>query len=141
MQSECYSTTMRSTTRKITAMYDAALAPAGITIAQLALLRRLSNQTPISVEGLARSAELERSTVARNIRVLQKQGLVTLAESTTDRRAVAILLTSAGLDARQRCDPLWDEAQDRFETQFGADRAEALRDLCRQFDAVFAAVA
>lgn len=118
-------------------MYDDALAPAGVTIAQLALLRRLSDEVPVSVEGLARSAELERSTVARNIRVLQKQGLVQLGESTTDRRAAAIQLTAEGVETRQRCEPLWDKAQRRFEEQFGFENAAALRDLCRQVDAIY----
>ncbi|WP_309616406.1 MarR family transcriptional regulator, partial [Salinibacterium sp.] len=78
MMTECYSTTIRAATRKITGMYDAALEPAGVTIAQLALLRRLSDEIALSVEDLARTAELERSSAARNVRVLEKQGLVSI---------------------------------------------------------------
>jgi DNA-binding MarR family transcriptional regulator len=141
MRSECYSTTIRSTTRKITAMYDAALAPAGVTIAQLALLRRLSDETPTSVDGIARSAELERSTAARNVRLLEKQGLVTLGVSDTDRRAAAIVLTAHGVAVRAQCEPLWDEAQRTIEDLFGAKRAAALRELCREFDAIHSAAA
>ncbi|WP_394768666.1 MarR family winged helix-turn-helix transcriptional regulator [Lacisediminihabitans sp.] len=136
MITDCYSTTIRATTRKITAMYDDALAPAGITIAQLALLRRLSADSPLSVDALAKSAELERSTVARNIRVLQSLALVEIGQSTTDRRAAAILLTARGVETRLKSEPLWDGAQRRFEERFGRERAEALRDLCRQFELV-----
>jgi DNA-binding MarR family transcriptional regulator len=129
MMSDCYSTTIRAATRKITGMYDAALAPAGVTIAQLALLRRLSDETPLSVEDLARAAELERSTATRNVRVLEKEGLVTIGKSETDRRAVTILLTPHGVDARRQSEPLWDEAQRQFEEKMGLEAANALRSL------------
>lgn len=129
MKSDCYSTSIRSATRKITAMYDAALQPAGVNIAQLALLRRLSDTTALSVEELARAAELERSTVTRNVRVLEKQGLVQIGESEKDRRTVNILLTPRGVDTLRLSGPLWDAAQRRFEEQIGMENAKALRSL------------
>jgi DNA-binding MarR family transcriptional regulator len=129
MMTECYSTTIRAATRKITGLYDAALEPAGITIAQLALLRRLSDETALSVEDLARSAELERSTATRNVRVLEKQGMVTIGKSEMDRRAVSILLTARGVDARRQSEPLWEEAQRQFEKQMGVEAAVTLRSL------------
>lgn len=129
MKSDCYSTSIRSATRKITAMYDEALQPAGVNIAQLALLRRLSDSTALSVEELARAAELERSTVTRNVRVLEKQGLVEIGESEKDRRAATILLTPGGVETLRRSEPLWNEAQRRFEEQIGAENAKALRSL------------
>ncbi|MCB5275403.1 hypothetical protein BJG92_02951 [Arthrobacter sp. SO5] len=129
MKSDCYSTSIRSATRKITAMYDAALQPAGVNIAQLALLRRLSDTTALSVEELARAAELERSTVTRNVRVLEKQGLVQIGESEKDRRTVNILLTPRGVDTLRLSGPLWDAAQRRFEEQIGVENAKALRSL------------
>jgi len=141
MISDCYSTTIRATARKVTAMYDAALSSTGVTIAQLALLRRLDRDVPLSVDELSRSSDLERSTVARNVRVLEKQGLVELGQSTIDRRAAAILLTAEGAETRNACEPLWDAAQLKFEREFGAERAEALRELCRQFEQVYSTAA
>ena len=131
MKTDCYSTTLRTATRKVTGLYDAALKPAGINIAQLALLRRLSDETALSVEDLARSAELERSTATRNVRVLEKQGLVSVGKSDTDRRAVTILLTPHGVDTRHRSEPLWEQAQRQFEANVGVDAARALRSLLR----------
>ena len=129
MKTDCYSTTIRSATRKVTGMYDAALKPAGINIAQLALLRRLSDETALSVEDLAQSAELERSTAARNVRLLEKQGLVSIGKSDSDRRAVTILLTPHGVETRHRSEPLWEQAQRDFEAKVGVDAANALRSL------------
>jgi DNA-binding MarR family transcriptional regulator len=120
---------IRTATRKVTSMYDTALKPAGINIAQLALLRRLSDETALSVEDLARSAELERSTATRNVRVLEKQRLVSVGKSDTDHRAVTILLTPHGVDTRNQSEPLWDEAQRQFEAKVGLDAARALRAL------------
>jgi DNA-binding MarR family transcriptional regulator len=129
MKSDCYCTSVRAASRKMTAIYDEALQPAGINVAQLALLRRLSDATALSIDELARTVELERSTVARNIRVLAKQDLVQIGESEKDRRAATILLTAHGVDTRRRAGIFWDQAQLQFEESIGADNARALRAL------------
>ncbi len=131
METDCYCTTARAATRKMTAMYDAALVPAGVNVAQFGLLRRLSVATALSVAELAQAAELERSTVTRNARVLQRRGLVDIGESETDRRTATIVLTPEGVHTLRRGEPLWEEAQSRFEAQVGAGDAQALRSLLR----------
>jgi DNA-binding MarR family transcriptional regulator len=112
-------------------LYDAALEPVGINVAQLGLLRRLDRSCarPLSIQELAERSELERSTVARNVRVLEKQGLVELGESTEDRRVSTVLLSDKGLDALEQADPLWQSAQHEVERMFGRQSASKLRSL------------
>jgi DNA-binding MarR family transcriptional regulator len=123
---ECYCTTLRAATRRITAVYDAALEPAGVNAAQFGLLRRLSSG-PLSIQQLAVAAELERSTVARNVRVLERSGLITLTAGSEDRRTTVIRLSERGSAALRMAAPLWESAQHRVEERLGAEAAVALR--------------
>jgi DNA-binding MarR family transcriptional regulator len=127
MQTECYCTSMRAATRRITAVYDAALKSAAVNAAQFALLRRLSATGPLSIQQLAVAVELERSTVARNVRVLEKSGLVTLATAAADRRTTMIGLSVGGIEVLEAAAPLWASAQRRIEERLGVDGAAALR--------------
>jgi DNA-binding MarR family transcriptional regulator len=131
METECYCTSIRRATRRLTALYDGALEPVGINVAQFGLLRRLgrSSPSPLSIQELAERSELERSTVARNIRVLEKHGLVELRGSTEDRRASMIFLSDKGLAALEQADPLWRSAQRQVEKMLGRGTASKLRSL------------
>jgi DNA-binding MarR family transcriptional regulator len=112
-------------------LYDAALEPVGINVAQFGLLRRLdrSSASPVSIQELAQRTELERSTVARNVRVLEKHGFVKVGGSIEDRRAATILLSDEGVAALEQGDPLWQNAQRQVEEMLGRQVASKLRSL------------
>ncbi len=130
MGSPCYCFALRLAARKTTALYDATLAPVGVNVAQFGMLRRIERVGPVSLTDLGRLAELDRSTVGRNVKVLARRGLVRLA-SAEDQREAAVTLTSAGVEALRRGAPLWQEAQRRVEVALGADGARALLGLAR----------
>ena len=129
MQTPCYCAALRAATRKTTALYDEALAPAGIGVAQFSLMRRIQGAgTAASLTELARLAELDRSTVGRNVKVLERMGLLAETEA-GDRRETTIMLTEAGREAVRRARPLWEEAQRRVEAALGEAGAASLRAL------------
>ncbi len=128
MTTRCYCTLLRSAARKATAIYDDALAPAGITVAQFRLLRILERQGPVSLTELGRLAELDRSTIGRNARLLERMGLVHLA-SGADQREAVVDLDAGGRRALEAAAPLWDGAQARIEASLGADAEARLRSL------------
>lgn len=128
MQTPCYCAALRAATRKTTALYDEALAPAGIGVAQFSLMRRIQGAGTVSLTELARLAELDRSTVGRNVKVLERMGL--LAETAAgDQRETTIMLTEAGRETVRRGRPLWEEAQRRVEAALGEAGADSLRTL------------
>lgn len=131
METDCYCTSLRVAMRRMTAIYDRALEPAGITVAQWSLIRRIpsSGAEPISIHDLAERAELERSTVARNLRVLVKSGLVEMSTSPADRRASAIVLTDKAVQVAERALPLWQGAQAEIERMLTTEAAARLRSL------------
>jgi DNA-binding MarR family transcriptional regulator len=128
MDTLCYCAAVRAAARKTTALYDAALAPVGINVAQFSLLRRIERLEPVSLTELGREAELDRSTVGRNVKVLERLRLVRLTPA-EDQREAAVGLTRAGTQALWRAAPLWEDAQRRIETALGADGAKQLRTL------------
>ncbi len=130
MKPVCYCSSLRAAARKTTALYDSALAPVGINVAQFALLRRIERAQLVSLTELGRLADLDRSTVGRNARVLERLGLVRLA-SAEDQREAPVTLTAAGAGALRRASPLWEEAQRRIETKLGAAGARTLRTLAQ----------
>jgi DNA-binding MarR family transcriptional regulator len=127
----CYCASLRAAARKATVLYDETLAPAGINVAQYQLLRRIEGLRAPSLTELARRAKLDRSTVGRNVRVLERMGLVRFAP-TEDQREAAAALTPAGVEALRLAGPLWAVAQRRIEETLGAAGAETLQTLARR---------
>ncbi len=131
MGSPCYCASLRAAARKATALYDATLAPAGVNVAQFALLRKIERAESVSLTELGRLAALDRSTVGRNVKVLERLGLVQVAAA-EDQREAAVALTPAGAEALVRAAPHWEEAQRHVEAALGTDGAHALRTLANK---------
>jgi DNA-binding MarR family transcriptional regulator len=130
--STCYADTLRLSARKITARYDAALAPTGLTIAQFALLRKIRRAGEPSLTDLGRRAGLDRSTVGRNVRVLEKAGFVALA-SGKDQREATVALTRGGHETLARAEPLWEQVQGEIEQVLGPAGLTGLKRLADAF--------
>ncbi len=105
METTCYCAAVRTAARKTTALYDALLEPAGVTLAQFSLLRKIKRAGTVSLTGLGRLAELDRSTIGRNVRALEKLRLVSMA-SAEDHREAAVRLTPEGERALRVGGPL-----------------------------------
>lgn len=122
----CYCTTLREATRKLTAVYDDALAPTGVNVAQFSLLRTLERSAPLTLTEFGRLSELDRSTIGRNVKILERMGLVALRAGDDRRESVAVL-SKAGRRILANGAPLWESAQKTVETKLGAEAAAYLR--------------
>jgi DNA-binding MarR family transcriptional regulator len=128
MRSVCHCITLRRASRRMTALYDEMLAPAGVNLAQYSLMRNIATRGPVSLTELAARVELDRSTVGRNVKVLEKMGLVAAAPG-ADQREQALSLTERGASTLKQATPLWQAAQDRVEALLGPDGTERLEAL------------
>ena len=84
------------------------------------------------VTELAAACDLDRSTIGRNVQVLQRHGLVEETECRDLRRSM-LGLTDLG---RQRLDaaaPLWQAAQAEIEATLGPDRLSVIASLSGAF--------
>ncbi len=128
MASICYCAALRAAARKTTAIYDAALAPIDVNLAQFSLLRKIQRAGSVSLSELGRLAELDRSTVGRNVKVLQRMGLARMTPG-VDQREATVTLDERGLAVLREGGPLWDDAQHKVEAALGPDDAKHLRRL------------
>ena len=122
---------LRAATRRVGAVYDDVLAPLGINIAQYSLLRTIERRQPVSLTELGRSAELDRSTIGRNVRVLERAGLVETSRGAEDQREAVVTLAAAGVEVLDAAKPLWEEGQRKVEAQLGPVKVTALQDILR----------
>jgi DNA-binding MarR family transcriptional regulator len=124
----CYCVAVRTAARRTTALYDTLLEPAGVTLAQFSLLRKIKRAGTVSLTRLGQLSELDRSTIGRNVKALEKLRLVRLGPA-EDQREAAVRLTPAGERALQVGAPLWAEAQRRVEAALGATGTAQLQRL------------
>ena len=107
----CVANNMRTITRTLVQTYDDALRPSGITISQFSTLGTLNQTGPISMLKMAEAMDLDRTTLARNLKLLERDGLVTIMPDESDRRAKVIQITEAGGQALEKAAPLWQGIQ------------------------------
>ena len=128
LTSECICTHLRRAARGVSRHYDEALEGFGINVAQFSLLRHLRRLDQPSISTLAEAMGLDRSTLGRNLRVLEGDGLVTLVEG-EDMRNRIVLLTEAGAERLKAALPAWEAAQQRLIDRLGAEKRETLLKL------------
>jgi DNA-binding MarR family transcriptional regulator len=133
--SECNCLAIRQAARHVTQFYDQLFAPTGLRATQFAILSRLRHAGPMPINALANLLVMDRTTLGRNILPLQRDGLIEVAPGAQDRRRRELRLTEAGLRRYREGMAHWEEAQNRFNTVFGDERAAALRDLLREVSA------
>jgi DNA-binding MarR family transcriptional regulator len=71
----------------------------------------------------------ERTTITRNLTILEKKGLIVI-EPGKDRRERQVTITELGKEALIAAIPLWEAAQAHIEQGLGGDRmGSLLKDL------------
>lgn len=121
----CYCLKTRRATASVTKHYDQALAPCGITINQFSVLMNIARTEKCSVRELADMAELDKSTLARNLKPLYRMGLVVDTKEPGMRNS-QLALTKAGKKTIECATPLWAEAQQALTDKLGKDGVRAL---------------
>jgi DNA-binding MarR family transcriptional regulator len=111
----------------VTRIYDDALRPAGIRITQLGVLGLAVRMGPVTVTQLAEAFMIDRTTLTRNLKLLEQKGLIRI-EAGSDQREREITITSKGREALSIAYPLWKEVQARVVSALGEDRWNDLRD-------------
>lgn len=117
----CLMQAVRRASRTITARYEAALEPAGLSAGQFTLLTALAVAPAESKAAIGRRIGADRTTVSRLIRPLQRRGLIGPGE-----RAGSLSLTEAGRAVYDQALPLWHTAQSETLDRLGSSDPDAL---------------
>jgi DNA-binding MarR family transcriptional regulator len=127
MAKDCLCFMTRKAARALTQIYDEALRPIGIRSTQLALLNTIHLLGAVNLKGLAAAMVIDRSTMARNIRPLEREGFIEI-EPGEDLRELRVSLTREGLDKIEQALPLWEEAQARVKARVGEAHLDVFKE-------------
>jgi DNA-binding MarR family transcriptional regulator len=130
LSSPCSATALRKASRRITQLYDTALLPSGLRSTQYAILSELHRRSkqPPTLQELADALVMDRSALGHTLRPLERDGLVELQSSDSDRRRRHVVATASGVARYREARRLWSTAQRRFHKVFGEAEAQALRE-------------
>jgi DNA-binding MarR family transcriptional regulator len=121
LDTQCVCNKLRRSARILGGVYDEALAPLGITVAQFSLLRMLERAGPCSLTAFGEATGYDRTTLNRTLAPLEKAGFVACACG-DDKRARIVELTPAARLLLEQGAPLWEEAQAKVDATLGGER-------------------
>jgi len=125
---DCMCGNLRMASRAVTSIYDAHLAPSGLTSNQLAVLWPIVAMEPTPMSEIARKVVMDKTTVSRNIAGLVDAGLVEVRTG-DDGRHRLVSTTARGRHAFAVAMPAWEAAQEEVARVFGKAR---FNDLVKQ---------
>ena len=136
---QCTCSNLRKASRATTQMFDSYLHPAGIRVTQFSLLALLSRSDAVPIGEMAERLAMDRTTLTRNLRPLEKEGLLRITPG-EDRRIRLVSLTEDGARIFKQALPLWRRAQKDIVRRLGTERwSELLTILSETTEAAHAA--
>ncbi|MBL8311481.1 MAG: winged helix-turn-helix transcriptional regulator [Burkholderiales bacterium] len=124
----CTNFKLRQLLRRVSLVYDHAMAECGLKITQYSLLTHVDRLGPITQADLARAMAMDSSTLSRNLKPLQSAGWIAVRAG-GDARSNALALTAAGRSKRGEAQALWKKAQLQLNETVGVDDVIALHAL------------
>lgn len=125
----CTSFNLRKATRAVTQFYDEALRDSGLKSTQFSLLAAAAAAGSIPISRLADEMAMDRTTLTRNLKPLEAEGLLRVVAG-ADRRVRNVAVTPEGEARLEKALPLWRKAQTRMIDKLGDERwGELLRQL------------
>ena len=118
IEATCACSNVRKAARAVTQLFDEILQPTGLRSTQFNLLVAVALLGEAPVTQLAEVLVMDRTTLTRNLKPLESQGLLTI-NAGTDRRKHLVRLTERGRQALATALPYWEQAQDRGVTRLG----------------------
>ena len=115
----CTCARVRRLARRVTQVYDRALAPAGLRVTQFSLLSTLRANDAMPIGRLAIALDMDRTTLTRNLKPLLDAGYVSLDVTQADARTQVAALTRAGRRQLAIAGDAWLNAQREINAVLG----------------------
>jgi DNA-binding MarR family transcriptional regulator len=123
----CNCFAVRQAARQVTKLYEHHLGKAQLTSAQFSILASLGEEGRMTMVELARALVMDRTTLLRAMKPLQREDLLRSAASDADPRQLVFSLSAAGERRLRQAMPLWAKAQEEFESGMAPGEATRLR--------------
>lgn len=127
----CSCTALRKASRRISLLYDSALARSGLKTTQRAILAEINRSGPITVGRLAEALVMDAGALAHTLKPLTRDGLVSTEPNPEDRRSRRIILTKRGKARLAASDEPWQQAQRTFDEALNRGQFNSFTDLMR----------
>ncbi|MDB4238766.1 MarR family winged helix-turn-helix transcriptional regulator [Alphaproteobacteria bacterium] len=119
---------LRQSSQKLTAIYDEALKSSGLRVTQFAVLKNIHKLGKTSITELDTYLEQDRSTIGRNIRILEKIKVVSINKS-SDKREFEILITKYGIECLQLARKSWEEINIKISSKLGKEKQKQMIEI------------
>ncbi len=132
----CINMRMRRVGRSLSDFYNAVMEPSGLHGNQFLLLVPIYFQPGITINQLAKWADLDRTTLARNLKLLEEHEIIVLSPG-KDQRTRTLHLTELGRQKLLDALPLWEKAQQQIVDTLGKEQVAQLFGCLDQLEALF----
>ncbi len=122
---QCACATARQVARVLTQLYDGRLRGSGLEAPQFALLLTLEKQGACSQADLGRRYALDKTTVSRNLKLLERNGWIESATA-KDKRQRQFVLTASGRKRVEAAKPEWKKTQDALRSVMSGAEWDAM---------------
>lgn len=116
----CVGQKSRNAARLLTRRFDDALRPVGLTGGQYSMLVIITLTQDKTLTELAAHMGLDRTTLIRNLKPLEREGLAEVSDEGY-RRARSVDITELGVARLSEALPLWRQVQDGIKSELGED--------------------
>ena len=130
----CAGWNSRLAARRLTQFLDHELAGVGLTIAQLGLMAQIAVASDDTLGALALRTGLDQSTLSRNLRTLEGEGVIEIAVVETDLRRRTVWLTEAGARRLEAAMPIWRRAHAKLAKRLSPGLARRLAEETEDLD-------
>ncbi len=124
----CAGWNSRVAARRITQFLDREMEGQDLSVTQLGLMAQIAAASDDTLGALARRTGLEQSTLSRNLRRLEEEGLIEIAIVEVDLRRRAVWLTETGARRLEAAIPIWRRAHAKLTKRLPLDLARRLAD-------------
>ena len=114
----CTCSEVRRAARAVTLLYDNAFRSSGLLSTQLGVLHVIYKSDSIRISHLAKELGMDRTTLTRNLSVLERQGFIKIS-SGKDNRTRIVTITNKGRTTIAKAIPLWNDVQNKVKEQMG----------------------
>jgi DNA-binding MarR family transcriptional regulator len=128
--SDCIGARVRILSRAISRIYDDMIRPHGIKFSQLNILTLVTLHGPIQQMDVGRILSLEKSTLSRNVTLMETKGW--LQSQSGEGKNRFLVVTQKGRELLVNAAPDWATAQDRVAAILGEQTAVELRQAADQ---------
>lgn len=127
----CLAYTSRRTARAVTNVFNARMAPLALNVAQFGLLAAVARMPGSTLSAIGEAMLLDESTMARNLTVLERRGLVE-ARGGRGRGGKHVSLTADGEALYAEAARVWKRTNQKLAADLGEEDAGAGRAFLRR---------